>query len=245
MDAFVDYYLQAPGVRDPALFADNFQRFWGITLDAAWSAMNTVTAGTSLGDAPLCPCSLAALPLDQPLPGNPATAPYWTIPDAAGKTIALSPPSGGVFQDFDCLGQAFDGSGAAAAGLARLGPAVRGYVLAPLASAATGHFVSDSCEAAQLFEVPPAALALGLAVQVDQSTATSGVVYLRLLPPAGATGVVVPLGTVAACDSCAFDTPACSPAAALSPGAPVYVQLPLTVQTGSAAQVTSTTLLFQ
>ena len=245
MDAFVAYYAQAPKVRDPAEFADDFQRFWGTTLDAAWAAMNTVGPGTSLGDTPLCPCSLGPLPLGRSLADDPASPPYWTIPDAGGATIAMSPLVGGVFDDFDCLGQTFDGSGAAAAGLVRLGPGARGYVLGPLASATTGHFVSDTCEAAELFEVPAAAAALGLAVQVDRSSAAANLVYLRLQPPAGTTNLIVPFGTIAACETCAFDTPACAPDAPIAAGVPIYVQLPLTVQKDSAAQVTSTTILFQ
>ncbi|MFL5308107.1 MAG: hypothetical protein ACJ8F1_23025 [Polyangia bacterium] len=216
-----------------------------MTLDAAWSAMNTVGPGTSLGDAPLCPCSLPSLPLDQPLSNDPASAPYWTIPDAAGRTIAMHAPSGGVFADFDCLGQSFDGSGGAAAGLVRLGPSVHGYVLAPLASTTTGDFVSDTCDGAELFTVPPAAIGLGLNVQVDQASAAANVVYLRLVPPAGATNLVVPLGTVTACATCAFDTAACPTGGAISPGAPIHVELPLAVQKDSAAQVTSTTIFFQ
>ncbi len=245
IDAFISYYRQAPKVRDPALFADHFQRFWGITLDAAWSAMNTVSPGTGLGDTSLCPCSLPSLPLDQPLAVDRVSAPYWTIPEVDGKTIAMHPVSGAIFDDFDCHGETFDGSGTAGVGLIRLGPTVHGYVLAPLASTTTGHFVSDTCEAAELFQVPPSALGLGLSVQVDQSSAASNVVYLRLVPPPGATALSVPLGIVDTCATCAFDEAACAAVTAISPGTPVYVQLPLTVQKASAAQVTSTTIFFQ
>lgn len=245
IDAFVAYYAQAPKVRDPALFADDFQRFWGMTLDEAWSGMNTVAPGTSLGDTPLCPCSLPPLPLGSSLLGGLTAPPYWTIPDAGGATIAMWPLGGGVFDDFDCRGQTFDGSGAASAGLVRLGPTVHGYVLAPLEIAATGHFVSDTCEAAELFQVPAAAAALGLAVQVDQSSAAADVVYLRLQRPAGTTSLIVPFGPIAACATCAFDTPACPQDAPIAEGVPIYVRLPLTVQKDSAAQVTSTTILFQ
>ena len=42
IDAFVRYYQQAPGRRDPALFAANFSAFWNLNIDDAWTAMHTV-----------------------------------------------------------------------------------------------------------------------------------------------------------------------------------------------------------
>jgi hypothetical protein len=55
-DRFVAYYAQATKLRDPALFADDFQRFWGMSLDAAWAAMKTVAPGENIYDGSLCPC---------------------------------------------------------------------------------------------------------------------------------------------------------------------------------------------
>jgi hypothetical protein len=107
-DAFVAYYEQAPEVRDPGLFADNFQRFWGMSIDAAWSAMKIVGPGENTYDSPLCPCSLPSIPLDQQLAVDPATTPYWTIPGATGSTVALQGAPNFIVHDFDCLGQRFD-----------------------------------------------------------------------------------------------------------------------------------------
>jgi hypothetical protein len=246
-DRFVAYYAQATKVRDPALFADNFQRFWGISLDAAWSAMKTADLGVSPYDNAICPCSLASLPLDQPLPNDPTTTPYWTIPEGTGKTLALEGAPSYVVHDFDCLGQRFDGGGGAGASLVRLGAGVRGYVLAPLTTAMTGNFVSDTCPDAEPFSVPGGALSsLGLDVQVDRSTAASDVVYLQLQAPPGATTLSVPSGmTVSTCGTCAFGTPTCPPGNTISPTGTTYVQLSLALSFGSSAQVTSQVLRFQ
>ena len=43
IEAFLRYYEQSPERRDPALFAANFESFWGISLDDAWTAIHTVT----------------------------------------------------------------------------------------------------------------------------------------------------------------------------------------------------------
>ena len=182
---------------------------------------------------------------NQPLANDPATTPYWTIPDASGKTIALEAAPNHIIRDFDCLGRRFDGAGASVATLVRLGTDVHGYVLAPLAGATVGDFISDTCQGAQPFAVPANLMDLGLTVQVDGSLAASGWVYLHLQPPPGATTLSVPLGTViSTCATCAFDTPACPAGATLAPAGTTYVRLPLTRSAGSAAQVTSTVLYF-
>jgi hypothetical protein len=246
-DRFVAYYAQATKLRDPALFADDFQRFWGMSLDAAWAAMKTVAPGENIYDGSLCPCSLPALPLDQALPDDTATTPYWTIPQGTGQTIALEGAPSYKVQDFDCLGQSFDGHAGGGTSLVRLGAGVRGYVLGPLTSTATGNFISDSCASTDVFTVPAGGLSsLGLDVQVDRASAASNVVYLRLQPPPGATQLSVPVGnTVTTCATCAFDTPACPPSNALAADGATYVQLALTLSVGSAAEVTSQVLSFQ
>jgi hypothetical protein len=242
--AFVSYYAQAPKVRDPALFADNFQRFWGVSLDDAWSAMRTVGPGVSVYDNALCPCSLPPLTLDQPPADDPATAPYWTIPDAMGKTIALEAPPGHVFHDFDCLGNAFDGHGGGVAGLVQLGT-VPSYVLAPLASATTGNFISDTCAGAELFAVPADPAGLGLDIQADRSSLSSGWAYLQIQPPPGGTTLWAMSGTVTACATCAFDTPACPAGAAPPPQGAYHVRVALTPVVGGSAEVPSNRLYFQ
>ncbi len=250
-DAFVAYYEQAPEVRDPGLFADNFQRFWGMSIDAAWSAMKTVGPGEYTYDSPLCPCSLPSIPLDQQLAVNPVTTPYWTIPGATGSTVALQGAPNYFVHDFDCLGQRFDLTGGDEPGglvgtsLVRLGTGVRGYVLAPLTSAATGNFVADTCADAELYTLPVGLYTGALDVQVDRSTAASDVVYLQLQPPPGATTLsFISSKPIDTCATCAFDTPACPAGHALAPQGTTYVRLPLTLSGGSLAEVTSTLLFF-
>ncbi len=246
-DRFVAYYARATKVRDPALFADDFQRFWGMSLDAAWSAMRTVAPGENIYDGSLCPCSLPPLPLDQALPDDLPAAPYWTIPEGNGETIALEGAPSYVVNDFDCLGQRLDGGGGTGTSLIRLGASVRSYVLAPLTGTATGNFISDTCASVDAFTVPAGGLSsLGLAVQVDRASVASNIVYLQLQPPLGATQLSAPLGeTVTTCARCAFDTPACPPSTALAAQGTTYVQLTLTLSVGSSAQVTSQVLSFQ
>ena len=48
IEAFLSYYEQSPEQRDPALFAANFQSFWNVTLDDAWTAIHVLPPGSSL-----------------------------------------------------------------------------------------------------------------------------------------------------------------------------------------------------
>ena len=105
IDAFVRYYQQAPGRRDPALFAANFSAFWNLNIDDAWTAMHTVRPGAGTIDSEICPCSLSALPTDgQPPDSDLARHPYWLLPDTGGASLALVAPTGGAFFVSDCEG---------------------------------------------------------------------------------------------------------------------------------------------
>ena len=57
--AFLNYYEQSPEQRDPALFAANFQSFWNVTLDDAWTAFHVMDYAS--GETKICPCSLPPL----------------------------------------------------------------------------------------------------------------------------------------------------------------------------------------
>ena len=195
-DRFVAYYAQAAAAHDPALFVDNFQRFWGMSLDAAWSAMKTAGPGQSPYDNSLCPCSLPPLPLDQALPNEPATTPYWAIPQGTGNTIALEGAPSYVVHDSDCLGQRFDGAAGAGTSLVRLGAGVRGYVLGPLTSATSGNFISDTCASAEPFTVPAGDLVLPGARRPGRPLV--GGVQRRLLAASGSARRDDPVGPTGA-----------------------------------------------
>src|SRR5437763_15636865 len=62
IDDFLRYYEQAPERRDPALFAANFQSFWGLSIDDVWADITTPVPGIPFIDQKICPCSLPALP---------------------------------------------------------------------------------------------------------------------------------------------------------------------------------------
>ena len=58
IEEFLRYYEQSPERRDPALFAANFESFWGERIDDVWTDFTTITAGVPWVDQKICPCSL-------------------------------------------------------------------------------------------------------------------------------------------------------------------------------------------
>ena len=63
------------------MFADNFQAFWGTTIDATWAAMHVPPVGSVDMDEAICPCSLPALG-----PAfNPQTGAWTMAADAASN----------------------------------------------------------------------------------------------------------------------------------------------------------------
>ena len=233
IDAFVRYYQQAPGRRDPALFAANFSAFWGMSIDDAWTAMHTVGPGAATTDSEICPCSLAVLPTDgQPPDSDLATHPYWLLPDTAGASLALVAPSGGAFFVSDCEGiaplfesgrstsQTSDPSvpsltDAAIAfvqfpsdGRRRFLTAI---VSAPITSASAGPYIADSCDTTVPYQLPKDFLdgSGELSFIVDQTTVGAVTKYVQVQVPGIGIANLGP--AVDVCDSCAFAQGACIP----------------------------------
>ncbi len=233
IDAFVRYYRQAPGRRDPALFAANFSAFWGMSIDDAWAAMHTVGPGVATTDSPICPCSLSVLPTDgSPPDPNLATHPYWPLPETGGASLALVAPSGGAFFVSDCEGvapllesglstlQTSDPSVPsltdAALAFVQL-PSdgrkrfVTALTTAPITSASVGPYVADSCDATVPYQLPKDFLdgAGELSIIVDRATVGAVTKYVQVQVPGIGIANLGP--DVDVCDSCAFGQGACVP----------------------------------
>jgi hypothetical protein len=85
---FLAYYQTAHQTDDPALFALEFERFWGLPLDQAWS---NLLPGSGSAPQPICPCGQQAVPFDGTTISVSALDEYLTIPPALeGQTLVLS-----------------------------------------------------------------------------------------------------------------------------------------------------------
>ena len=63
-ETFARFYSYAAYTLDPALFALEFERFFGRSLNDAWAEVAAPHATPTYLDAAMCPCSTGALPLD-------------------------------------------------------------------------------------------------------------------------------------------------------------------------------------
>jgi hypothetical protein len=231
IDAFVRYYQQAPGRRDPALFAANFSAFWNLSMDDAWRAMHTIDPGAATTDSAICPCSLSALPTDgQPPDSDLARHPYWLLPDTGGASLALVALSGGAFFVSDCEGIAplFESgrstlqtsdlsvpslTDAAIAFVQFPSDGRRRFlttvVNAPITSASVGQYIADSCDTTVPYPFPQDFLdgPGELSIIVDQTTTGAVDKYVQVQVPGSGVANVGPAVNV--CDSCAFGQGAC------------------------------------
>jgi hypothetical protein len=253
IDAWVQYYAQAPGGRDPAVFAANFTAFWNLSIDDVWTAMRTLGPGGATTDTVICPCSLETLPTGgHPLDSNHARHPYWVLPDTGDASLALVAPTGGAFSIADCAGIApifksgrstLQTSAPAIPSLPDAAIAfvqfpsdgrrrfVTAVVDAPIASATVGPYIADSCATTVPYPLPQDFVngAGELSIFVDQTTVGAVSKYVQVEVPA--IGLAT-LGSGADfCDSCGGGQGACATTAA--GGASGYSQVtpgPLNVE---------------
>jgi hypothetical protein len=248
IDAFVRYYAQASGRRDPALFAANFSAFWHLSIDDVWTAMHTLGPGAATIDSEICPCSLEAVPTNgQPLDPDRARHPYWLLPDTGSASLALVAPTGGAFFVSDCEGIApmFESgwsalqpsdpsvprsSEAAIAFVQFPSDGKRRFVTeivsAPITSATVGNYIADGCpDAAVPYPLPAEFVSAAgeLSIMVDQTTVGAVTKYVRVQVPG--VGIANLGRDVDVCDSCSFGQGACvatstGPATAYSRVAP-------------------------
>ena len=209
IDAVLRYYDQGPERRDPALFAANFESFWGVALDDAWRQIDLTSSGTYLPtETKICPCSLPPLVPGGPPVDDRARVPYWRLPDAGGASLALTGMGGNTVQVLDCAGSEppIEGEGV----LARLDASVaRRYVLRPLADVEIGAYVTDDCASVAPYTLGPGFFALdGLTIAVTRPPAGRPPVYVEVVT---ANSVTLRGGAQEICPSCAFDQGACQP----------------------------------
>ena len=207
IDDFLRYYEQSPERRDPALFAANFESFWGEPIDAVWAEINTVPPGVPFVDRKICPCSLPPIAPGTGITADPARRPYWTLPDAGDATIALT--AGRYQQIFvrECAGTTDDLRGKAV--LARLGAGAGGWYVTPnVVAADINRFVSDTCADAAHYPLSPDVLVGVPYVSVSIPIAEAATVYLAIDVPFALDSQV--RGARAICDSCAFDEGSCA-----------------------------------
>jgi hypothetical protein len=204
IDAVVRYYEQAPERRDPALFAANFESFWGVTMDDAWA---DVHPASSTAELRICPCSLPP-PASSGAPVlDHARVPYWTLPDDPGTSVALRVTGADLdrVHVIDCAGMqpTITDEGV----VARLDGAARRYVLPPLADAEIGDFLADDCASAAPYELPASfSGGFSFTVAVPNQPAGSAAVFLEL---ASAAPLTLAGGAQETCPSCGFDQGDC------------------------------------
>src|SRR5262245_54215364 len=152
-DAFVRYYDQVPEAANADTFGVNFQEFWGRSLDDVWAEMHTLHPEDVAATYSVCPCTLPQVPTDgTEVPFDNLKHPYFTLPDSMGGTfsLAVQPNFGISVYDCDRSTTAVGGTGSM---LARLG--ARDFV-SPSGdlTAAVGSFVTDTCDAAAVYDLP-------------------------------------------------------------------------------------------
>ena len=207
IDEFMRYYEQSPERRDPALFAANFQSFWGESIDDVWAEFNTTVETVAFIDNKICPCSLPPVPLGTGITADPARTPYWSLPDPGDATLALT--AGKYQQVFvkDCAGNADDLRGKTV--MARLGAATaRRYAMPTVVAASIDRFVADNCADAAHYALSPDIQSVFSTLMVSIPASEAATVYLAIDVPFQIAGQIS--GPRAICDSCAFDQESCA-----------------------------------
>jgi hypothetical protein len=204
---FLRYYEQSPERRDPALFAANFESFWGERIDDVWTDFTTIKATVAWVDEKICPCSLPPITPGAPIVNDPAHAPYWTVPDVGDASLAFTAPRYQSVSVRSCAGDTFPLVGKAV--LARLGAGARWYVMPQLADVQAGTFVADNCADAAHYPLSPDVLVGNPYLSVTVPPTEASTVYLAIDVPFPLDTKVS--GAYAMCASCDFDQDGCSP----------------------------------
>jgi hypothetical protein len=85
---FLEYYKAAHETDDPALFALEFERFWGLSIDEVWAVL---IADLSANPLPICPCGQPELPTDGSSVTLSPFSDYRVLPRVSGgQTVLLS-----------------------------------------------------------------------------------------------------------------------------------------------------------
>jgi hypothetical protein len=161
---FLDYYRGTHRTDDPALFALEFEQFWGQPFDQTWALL---TEGINAPEQPLCPCHGQAVPTDGTLMAIGGIADYAVLPSLrSGQSLALVVNGVGAkvgkcdVTAMTPLGQQdSSGSQAPSPALVVLDIGTQGYfvsVASPtVVSATIASLAEPKCEDAATLEVPP------------------------------------------------------------------------------------------
>ena len=210
--AFVRYYLQAPEIRDPAIFAANFEAFWNMRVDDVWTAMHVQQPGEAASDQAICPCSLPSVAASGDTPAVATTeVPYWTLPELTSQPIAFVTPPGSPVLLQDCAGLelGIESQNDANVFVTQLASAAGLYVRTPLESASVAPYLAQTCPATAPFELP-ADFSSGpeiVSIVASRTTTGSSTAYLQINSPSALT--VAGDEFVEFCGSCAFDQGSC------------------------------------
>lgn len=201
------YYEQSPERRDPALFAANFENFWGVRMDDVWTDFTTVLPGVPFVDQKICPCSLPPIMPGDAIVNDPARAPYWTLPDVGDGSLAFTAPRYQSVSVRRCAGDTSPLTGKAV--LARLDASAGWYVMGSLADVQAGPFVADNCADAAHYPLSPDVLVGNPYVSVTIPATHASTVYVAIDVPFPMDSKVT--GASAFCASCDFDGDSCAP----------------------------------
>jgi hypothetical protein len=97
---FIKYYADAHFTKDPAIFALDFERSYGVTFNSVWDAASALNRSDV---EPTCPCTLAPLPFDTPVAADfPGHAFYRPLDIPAGRSLLLTMAPGSLPELRDC-----------------------------------------------------------------------------------------------------------------------------------------------
>ena len=207
IDEFLRYYEQSPERRDPALFAANFETFWGVRLDDLWTEFTTIQAGVPWVDQKICPCSLPPVAPGDEIASAPARAPYWTLPDVGDATLVFTAARYQAVSVRSCAGDTFPLQGKTV--MQHLGSGGGWYVMPTLAAVQVGDFVAPTCADAERYTLESDVLVGNPRLSVTLPATEGTTVYIAIDLPVALDMKVS--GAAVICDSCDFDKPECAP----------------------------------
>lgn len=205
VETFLRYYGQAPAGQDADAFASNFATFWGMDMDYAWAAMHVFDPNRLALILPLCPCSLPPLATDGTRFGYDVyRQPYFTLPDLGSESLAVT--SAYTIRLADCE-QTRTLVGRFRNMLVRMGDGH--YLTAALGTATTGHYIADTCDTAEVYDVSGSSSGdLGIAARRPTTGSITLFAELRVPNP----GHVQSSESLTVCGTCTdFDGPSCLP----------------------------------
>ena len=247
---FIKYYADAHATKDPALFALDFERSFGMTFTSVWNAALSQSKVN-----PVCPCTLEPLTLDSNFViEHPSGATYkpLDIPNEASLLLTLPPGSAPMLKD--CANSVLQSRLATeinGTNLAVIKASGANYLSFPYGATerlttAVGDWVSGACSTAT--PVPVSAATIGMAVVAPHTG--EGSAYYLSLSFEGSRQVALRnapdpvFGTFDLCTDCGLTT--CSPLGTTPTAATgnvvVVIRLGLP---GSGAEYAGTRLLFE